>query len=296
MDLLSPTQPKYELKPAVLALIRITLPPLVVGLSFYFVFKSRGDYFGVDWYRTFYPATMLLLHGSNPYQVPTFSNPVWALIPLIPLALLGEEAGHVMLYFLTLACYSAAAWRLRANLLTVSLLLLSPIVIYAAYMGNLEGLVVFGFLVPTPVGLFFFAIKPQMGLAIMAYLACDAFRTGGLRRTVATVAPVCLAFAISFLIFGNWWSGRPQYVIEAPWNLSVFPWSVPVGLALFYLAIRRRQLKLSVPVSPLISPYLGLTSWSIMLFSLLETPISMFATFAATWMLFVAVNVLHVPL
>src|SRR5215510_12953887 len=69
----------------------------------------------IDWTITFRPATLTLLSGLSPYGRVYYVHAPWTLIPLIPLAILPEAVGRVMLLFCGLASYAFVAHKLGAK-------------------------------------------------------------------------------------------------------------------------------------------------------------------------------------
>ncbi len=264
----------------------LVLVCLIIGIPLYWFESTQLLHFNVDWNIAFYPATKLLLQGRNPYWIPFFHNPVWALIPLVPFALLGHSLGGALLFFFSLFTYAFVAYHFKGKPVALVALLLSPLVFYNQFLGNIDSLVLWGLLLPPPIGLFFIAIKPQIGIGIALYLAYSVWLEGGWRKLLLSFAPVTVALAISFLLFGNWVVSTSENVISANWNLSLFPWSIPIGLLLLFVAFRRRRLTVSLSASPFLAPYLSLGSWSIALFGLLDNNPLMVGSVFGLWLLY----------
>jgi len=144
----------------------------------------------VDWHSVFRPAARRLLSGQSPYEVEGFFNAPWALLPLIPLALVPENIGRAMLALLNLVIFGHVARRMGAKLLAISFLLVSPPVLHGILNGNLDWLVALGFVLPPQIGLFFIIIKPQVGIGVGLYWLVEAWRAGGWQRVLRTFRPV----------------------------------------------------------------------------------------------------------
>ena len=259
---------------------------IVVGIPLYWTESTTLQNFNVDWKIAFYPAARLLLQGQNPYTITTFHNPPWALIPLIPFVLLGQSLGGLLLFFSTLFTYAFMGLHFRAKPVALIAMLLSPLVFYNLFLGNIDALVLWGLLLPPPIGLFLIAMKPQIGIGIAAYMAYAIWRDGGWRRLLVSFAPVGIALVATFLMFGNWMVNTSENVVSAYWNVSLFPWSVPVGLVLLLIAVKQRKLAISVSASPFLAPYLSLGSWSIALMGLLDNNLLMVGTVFGLWLLY----------
>jgi len=65
---------------------------------------------------------------------------------------------------------------------------------------------------PPVVGLFFIAVKPQVGIAVAIFWFVEAARRGGGREVVKVFAPIAVALAAPLAVFG-WWPLRFQQEI-----------------------------------------------------------------------------------
>lgn len=244
--------------------------------------------FGVDWRETYYPAVALLLHGQNPYSVTTLHNPIWALIPLVPFALAGEKAGAIFMFFAAFGAYAYVARKLGATPVALFLFMLSPLIVYNLMLGNIDWLVVLGFIMPPSVGLFFVLLKPQIGIAVAIYWLWTSYKSGGVKNVGKTFLPVTLFIILSFFLFGNWMVGKSDNLLSATWNLSLFPYSVPIGLILLFMAWKNKNY--AVSASPFFSPYMSLGSWSIAQLGLVDNNLLTFAVTVGLWVMYIAVS------
>jgi hypothetical protein len=227
-----------------------------------------------------------MLAGQSPYQNAWFFGPPWALFPLVPLALLPEPVGRFLLLAMCFSAFAYASLKLGAGRLTLPLFLLSPMVLMSLYVGNLDGLVLLGAVLPPALGLFFLTIKPQVGGVLILFIAADCYRRGGPRYLVRTFAPISLAFLLSFIFYGPW----PLRIVSAhgpldPNNASLVPLSLPFGLALVVAAFRLRRDKLALAAGPLLTPYLSFQSYAACLVPLFAYPVEMAVLVAALWAL-----------
>jgi hypothetical protein len=217
---------------------------------------------GIYWRETFYPATHNALHGENPSSVPTFRNVPWTILLLSPFALFSEDTGGVLYFIASIAGYAWVAYRLKASPLAFTAFMFSSPVVYGLRMLNVDFLVLIGFTLPAPIGLFLVLIKPQMGIGMALYWLVEAWREGGMRSVARTFAPVTISLAVSFLIFGNWITGRQSDLLGSFWNAGFWPWALPIGLVLTALSIRDRRMDYGMAASPFLSPYLAHHSWA----------------------------------
>lgn len=269
------------------AAIRKLILPLVLGAlilaALYWAVGLLWPAVGVDWRETFYPAAQAVLHGSSPYSVPTFRNAPWTILFLIPFALFGERSGGILYFLASLLLYAWVAYRLKARPLVLAAFLLSPPVVYGLRMLNVDAIVLVGFVLPAPVGLFFVLLKPQMGIAMLFYWLAEAWRKDGFKAVLGTFAPFTIALALSFLFFGNWLAGRQADLVDSFWNISLWPWALPIGLVLVVLSMRDRRKDFAMAASPFLSPYLAYHSWVSVLAGLLGYPLELVVAVTGMW-------------
>lgn len=219
---------------------------------------------GVDWQYIFRPAVFELLAGHSPYRASwdqyDFFNAPWALLPLILLAVLPVQVGRALLAVVTILSFAYVAHRLGGKPLAVALLLVSPPVMHCLLVGNIDWLVVLGFIMPPQIGLFFITIKPQIGFAVAIFWLVEAWRKGGWREVVRIFWPITVALTLSIVIFGPW-PLRFETQAGVWWNASLWPMYIPVGLALLAAALHKRKIEFAMAASPCLSPYLMMHSW-----------------------------------
>jgi len=236
---------------------------------------------GVDWYQAFRPAAVELLNGRTPYNL-LYLNPPWALIPVIPLALLPPDIGRAGFVVMGLAVFTWFGYKMQARPLAA--FILSPPVLHSLVNANNDWMTLIGFVLPPQIGLFFVVIKPQIGAAVALYWLVEAWRKGGWREVVRVFWPVSAALALSFIIFG-WWFAKFGGETQLWWNASLFPASIPVGLALVAASLRQRNIRFAMAASPCLSPYVLLHAWSGAFAALIDTPIEFYAAWAGLWIL-----------
>ena len=217
-----------------------------------------------------------MLSGQSPYAVASFYNPPWVLLPLIPIALLPERIGVVLLSMAYLGSFIFVARRLGAKPLTTLLLITFPNFVFGLSFANIDWMVALGLILPPQIGLFLVLAKPQIGIALAIYWLVEAWRQDKIKTVVKVFAPVGVAFVISLLLYGLW-PLRPQYFAA---NSSLWPMSIPIGLVLLIGAIRNRKKGLAIVASPFLSPYVGVQSWSVSILGLLPYQIETIAAIA----------------
>lgn len=233
---------------------------------------------GYDWNHYFLPALHALVSGQNPYSVPGFYNPVWILFPLIPLLWLPAEVS--LLVFSTFGFFGFAAIMLfrRIPLYALVAFMLSPVVIFTLVVPTSDWIPLVGLFLPPPIGLCLVLLKPQLGLGIALYWGMNAYRNGGWKSVLRTFGPVATLGLANLALYGTPPAGELQ---AASWNLSLFPWSIPLGLALLGYALRRSKPLWTVPASLCLSPYVGWSSF-VGIFPALP-PLGIVATSLVLW-------------
>jgi hypothetical protein len=262
---------------------RMLAPALALSLSIIVLapllsFVMPGAF---DWAVTFRPATLLLLAGKSPYQGPMFLSPPWALLPLIPLIFLPEPIARVLLFGISIASFGYAAKRLGASRRATAALLLSPTVIQCLLLGNLDWLAVLGLTLSPEIGLFFALTKPQVSLGVIIFWFVEAVRQ---KRVLRTFLPVTVAFLISLVLYGLWpqrWIGLLGGAQDA--NASLWPYSLPMGLAFIAIALRTSKRSWAMPAGPCLSPHVMFQSWTAALMAVVRSPGWTMALVALLW-------------
>jgi hypothetical protein len=230
---------------------------------------------GIDWRETFYPAARAVLQGKSPYTIPTFRNVPWTIIPLLPFALL---------FITTFGAYAWVAHRLKASPLALIAFLVSPPVFYGMRMLNVDIMVLIGFTLPPPIGLFLIIIKPQMGIVMVPFWLVEAWRESGLKGVVKTFIPVTIALILSFILFGNWQAGKQSDLVGSIWNASLWPWAIPIGIVLAMRSLRDGRKDYAMAASPFLSPYLAYHSWASVLTGLIRNDFEFVTAVIGMWL------------
>jgi hypothetical protein len=208
----------------------------------------------IDW-DIFREACLALLSGHNPYLVGQgqmqFFNPVWTLIPLIPLALLPSFAGYILNALTSMAVMLGVTKRLKMTAWEFFFVAISPMHLQSMIYGNIEWIPLLGILMPAPLALVFFATKPQATIGLILLLLFNQWTEGGWKKLIITLAPTILVIGISFVL----WGMPPIPGVNNPGQRSLFPWSLLAGIPALVLAIRNRDQRMAAFVGPFVSPY-----------------------------------------
>lgn len=238
----------------------------------------------VDWTWVFRPASLALLAGKSPFSVEGFFNAPWTAILLMPLAVLPDRIGRAALLVVSLISLAVVGRKLGGNKITIALLLLSPPALHGLLNGNIDWLAVYGFVLPPQIGLFFAAIKPQIGVAVGVFWLWQAWSMGGWREALRVFSPFLIVTLLSFLVFGLW-PLRFEREVSLWWNASFWPASLPVGLALLVASMRKDKIEFAIGASPCFSPYVLFHSWIVGLFAIIRNTPESIAAFVGLWAL-----------
>ncbi len=230
-----------------------------------------------DWDGTYRPVLELAFQGQDPYTVAGFHNPPWTLLLLFPFGLFPPEFARGLFFVAGVAAFLGIIWKVKAPPLAAIALFLSPTFIGGLLANNLDIFVLAGALLPSTWGLFILLIKPQLGFGVAAYYLTDAWIVGRWRTVFYTFAPVVFGFTLTFLIFPTLADKLLAKSSIDPWNRSIFPYGVPLGLAFLWLAIRNRNVFFALAVGPLLSPYTTLYSYVAIQIALLNADVEHWA-------------------
>ncbi|GAB4579658.1 MAG: hypothetical protein Fur0022_23960 [Anaerolineales bacterium] len=191
-----------------------------------------------------------------PYSLPDFAvhNPPWFLLPLFPLTILPETLGRTLNNLLNVLAVVLLVRHLKGNTLAMCAALCSPSLLATNIVSNIEWMPILAALIPGAWGVPWLVIKPQVtSLLIILY-----WRRAKWKLTY--FLPLALFILVSFLIWGLW----PLDLRSLPddfqrWNISLWPWSLPVGLFAFWKAWKSTnpadELRWGLTASILIAPY-----------------------------------------
>lgn len=270
-----------------------TINRAAVGVAAFVGLSLIGAYFlpaGIDWHLTFRPAVLVMLSGGNPYTdirvLAPFAGAPWVLILLAPLGYLPEEMGRGFLFSISLFCFGYAAWKAGARPAALVAFMVSPVVFHCLLNSNLEFLPILGFVLPPQIGLFLLAAKPQMGSVVALLWLIQAWRRGRWGEVLRVFGPVGVVTLVSFAVYGFW----PQNTLKImDWsrdiNASLWPMSIPVGLAMIVTAYKRMDVRYAIAASPLVSPYLLFHSWAGALFAVVSSTGEVIAAVVGMWIL-----------
>lgn len=240
---------------------------------------------GVDWAHFFQPAALKLLMFQSPYDIWGFPSPPWALLPMLPFAILPPAISRAGWFVLSLIMFAWSIYRLGAKPIALAAFVGSPLVMHSLLNANIDWMVIFGFTLPPQIGLFFISVKPQMGSVVALFWLAEAWRKGRGREVARVFAPFTLVLLLSFAVYGFYPEDWVTEEIGVWWNASLWPLSIPIGLTLAVAAVHRRRMQLAMAASPLLSPYVLFHAYSGALAALASYTVEMVTAVIGLWML-----------
>lgn len=227
-----------------------------------------------------------ILRGQNPYTGSiNFFNPPWVALLLLPLAILPQNIGAQLNTLAGLFVFAFVAYRLKSKPITTIAFLLSPPVIVSLAFSNIDWIPALGLVLPPPVGLFFIMTKPQLGIGVSIYWLVETYQSGGISKVIKTFLPIGAAFLLSFAVYGLY-PLHANMLVDIWWNTSIWPASIPIGLALLFYAIRERRLGFALIAGTLLSQYMSFNNWTFVLLGLLPETIPVILANAGYWVFF----------
>lgn len=228
-----------------LKLFTITLSSILIlyaALKFaLFYIIGWQDSLNLDWYTVYYPAIHNII---NPFVIYGYFNPPWLAWLLSPLGLLTAVDGHTLWIVLILLLTVRCVYELGGGMLAVILTIISPGFLVTIVNGQIDVLVLLGLLIGSWL---LVLIKPQVaGLAIVYDVIVE-------RRIDWTAVIVGFVSLVVFVAFMTWPIG-PE--LKA-WNITPWPYGIPVGIVLFILSVRRRDKWLAAVATFFFTPYLS---------------------------------------
>lgn len=228
---------------------------IVVGV-YLFTFAPAGD----DW-ETFYGAARRVSAGAPIYGEKVthafYSNPPWVAGLMVPLALFPFQIGQGILAVASLVVIAALARKYDLGILKLVLIILSPPMVYTLLHGQIDALILGGVLLPSEWWILVGLSKPQVAIALVFGIN----RQRWVRALIATAG----VFLLSIALWGLWpldVINQPAPFVGATHNiwLGLWPFQVPVGVALVLVGIQRGDERSLIAASPFFAPYAATSS------------------------------------
>jgi hypothetical protein len=265
MTIASPSTPISKTPFLVLALALVTLVVMFVIAPL-----PANVYVGEDW-AVFRSAALRVAHGNphiygvdfhpeHPWNY-FFYNAPWLAVALTPVAVLPERVGWALLSTATLAGTIALVWRWakpKPGLLKTLLALISPPVILIIVHGQIDALIVAAVWLPPEWWPLVLTAKPQTAIALILGVPRD--------RWLRAAVILGTAVVLSLLLFGFWPRPLAHSVTDSSANITrgaqsvAWPLRLAIGAALAAWGARKRDERVLIAASPLLSSYVTVHS------------------------------------
>ncbi|MFC1976487.1 hypothetical protein ACFLXQ_08810, partial [Chloroflexota bacterium] len=191
-----------------------------------------------DWSHTFRPAA---LHWQDPYyRESRVFNPPWIFPVLYPLALLPNRVGAGLLIIVSVIAVTMYTGSIKKTLIVAAS---APMAVLIA-LGQLDALLLFGLVIPYGLGIPILVAKPQA-----------VFLTILPRLNRWSILFTLLVFALSIFIWGDWWTNIIGHQLNVRANMSLFPYTIILGIPLAFWGLRRKSDALLCLGSLCFAPY-----------------------------------------
>ncbi len=203
---------------------------------------------------------------ADPYTVSGFVHAPWVTLLIAPFSWLPLEISTLLQSGLLFGLIAIAVFKFGGDWKATAIALTSFVALDAVLEMNVDWCVIVGLVVPVEYSAPFLLIKPQLALGYYF----------GVRphRWLRTAIIGGLILLIAFVIWGNFVAKIialvPSFSIGrdfniAPLNLLPWPISLAIGLALAYMAFRRRDPPLGIIAWFFFTPYVSFYSLVLLL-------------------------------
>ena len=236
-----------------LALALALVSPLMI-FAFSLYLPPAGDFLDAFW-----PAAHIPLH---PYQVGPYLNPPWVALLFYPLTFFTERIAQAVIAYLNLSITLLLVARYGGNRWSFLLVITSAPFLSLLVNGNIDWLPMLAFLLPANWGLAVTFSKPQVGV----FAGLVWFKQA--KQKILFLLPAAGLLLLSLLVWGWWFLDMYHQVFQSgrrtvgPWNISPFPWLVPLGVLLLFYAWKREDELLAVTATLCMAPYFAVYSFT----------------------------------
>ena len=238
---------------------RLPRLPLAVWLFALLVIVGSWVYLpsgGRDWREDIAPAGRAWWPAPWAEGMPLLP---WAALLVSPLAALPDRLATALLNGASVIALALVVRRLGGSPWLVFPLLISPLGYWLFVNGQTDTLILAGVLMFNGLDPLILVLKPQVAAGVIV---------ARLRRAgagwAAYVAPLAIVGGLSLVVWWGWPLAVLEYrhmLVGSEWNSSLFPYSVPVGLALLGWAWRTGDDRWGLAATPLLFPYVNMPSY-----------------------------------
>lgn len=188
---------------------------------------------GGDWEQTF---GMMGENWLTPYMHEKFTNPPWLLL-FLPHIFLPLSVGSLVNRALTIFLIILVVHKYRAGWSSLIIVVTSLPFLDIIWNNNIDAVLFLAVLLPSrykAFGLPILLLKPQ----VISNIALIWWKRVGF--SLKFFLPLLGVILLSFVIWGAWPAYLPgvKNAADVPWNVSIWPYGIPVGLILLYFAFR----------------------------------------------------------
>lgn len=220
------------------ALMGVKILLFIAAICLVWMVFTRLPVSAVDWIHSFRPAA---LQWQNPYfREGSIFNPPWLFPLLYPLAVLPGSASVgmlIMISVLAIGLYVKSPIKMLFIMASVSMASVIA-------LGQLDALLLYGLMIPYGLGIPLLLVKPQgVFLAIVP------------RLNRWSILFILLVFVVSVVVWGDWWANIFAHRPNPKGNISLFPYTIPLGILLAYFGFKRKSDALLCSASLCFAPY-----------------------------------------
>ena len=201
---------------------------------------------GRDW-QTWNVSTWEQLKA--PYDMPDFAGIPFAYF-MLPHALLPINIGNAINLALNILVIGAVAYRYAGARwhIAFAIAMTTPMAVNLIMSNNIDWIPLSAFLVADWAAYPLLACKPQMlaGMAIIRFKA---------NPRPLCLLPLIVVLIASMALWGAWWTHLGDGLTTVAWNFAPFPFFIPVGLYLLWLAWKRDDEIIAACATPFLVPY-----------------------------------------
>jgi hypothetical protein len=180
----------------------------------------------------------------------------WAVLVLMPLRLFTPRAATALINGLSVLLTALVIRNLKGNPLFVIPIMVSPFGNMLFFNGQTDAIVLASILLPAGFDLLLFW-KPQ----VIAQAFWVRVRW---RPKTYIISGICILL-LSLWIWGLWPIEILHFaqvnLINGNWNITLWPYSIPIGMGLLYLSIVKNDVGFGLMASPLLFPYVNGASY-----------------------------------
>lgn len=201
---------------------------------------------GRDW-QTWNVVTISQI--QSPYSMPDFTGMPFAFF-MLPHALLNMDIGNTINLALNVLVIGTVAYKYggRQWHIALAITMTTPMFVNLLMSNNIDWIPLSAFLVPDWLAYPLLAMKPQM----LGMSAVIRFKRN---PQVTRLLPLVIVLILSVAVWGAWWQHLGSGLTRLPWNFAPWPFFIPIGIYLLWIAWKRDDEIIAACATPFIMPY-----------------------------------------